>query len=70
LLRFAPRTEATALSELQLRHAKDPELLRALAEHYAERTWVLEGRRAILADAGNDEDLDDLAALGVQTPFG
>ena len=33
--------DAIALSELQLRHAKDPELLRALAEHFAERPWVL-----------------------------
>lgn len=33
--------DAIALSELQLRHAKDPELLQALAEHYGERPWVL-----------------------------
>jgi hypothetical protein len=33
--------DAIALSELQLRHAKDPELLRALADHYDERQWVL-----------------------------
>lgn len=33
--------DAIALSEFRLRHAKDPDLLRALAEHYAERPWVL-----------------------------
>ncbi len=32
---------AIALSELRLRHAKDPDLLRALAEHFGDRPWVL-----------------------------
>ena len=30
-----------AISELQLRHAKDPALLQALAEHFGEEPWVL-----------------------------
>jgi hypothetical protein len=33
--------DAIALSELELRHAKDPELLHALAEHFGNRLWVL-----------------------------
>ncbi len=33
--------DAGALSELQLRHAKDPELLHAPAEHFADQHWVL-----------------------------
>ena len=33
--------DAIALSELELRHAKDPELLHALAEHFSDRLWVL-----------------------------
>lgn len=32
---------AVALSELHLRHAKDPDLLRALAEHFGDEPWVL-----------------------------
>jgi len=32
---------AIALSELRLRHAKDPDLLRALAEHFGDSPWVL-----------------------------
>lgn len=33
--------DAVALSELQLRHAKDPELLRQLSQHFGEEPWVL-----------------------------
>lgn len=33
--------DAIALSELQLRHAKDPDLLRTLAEHFSNQPWVL-----------------------------
>jgi hypothetical protein len=33
--------DAIALSELQLRHAKDPDLLRALAQHFSDERWVL-----------------------------
>lgn len=33
--------DAIALSELKLRHEKDPDLLRALALHYGEQSWVL-----------------------------
>ena len=33
--------DAIALSELGLRHQKDPDLLRALAHHFGERPWVL-----------------------------
>ncbi len=32
---------AVALSELQLRHAKDPELLMSLAEYFGDEPWVL-----------------------------
>jgi hypothetical protein len=32
---------AVALSELQLRHAKDPDLLHALIEHFGDQHWVL-----------------------------
>ncbi len=32
---------AVAISELELRHAKDPELLRSLAEHFGDDPWVL-----------------------------
>ncbi len=33
--------QAVALSELHLRHVKDPELLRALAAHFGDKPWIL-----------------------------
>lgn len=33
--------KAVALSELHLRHAKDPEVLRSLAAHFGDEPWVL-----------------------------